>query len=561
MKFELTTIDPHTCSIEELEREITRLKDLSNEYDGLQGSIKVFLNSIYGACASPYFVGYNTNIAEAVTLQGQDLIKYANKVLDDYFLNKWHIDTELHKKLGLTYVNKIKELSISIYNDTDSLIGSSVITYINKHGDVLSSTTEEFYDNNKHNGSAGVTLNGHDSVKTDDRVLNWKEDTGFYYARIKRIIRHRVSKPKWILKIKNGNEVTVTCDHSLVVFRNGEKVIVKPQQVKPYEDEIVYLNDKTPDKCFDLVDSCERIGMFQNEYVYDIEVDDDSHTFIANNILVHNSTYITFDPLLKSCDSPKEKKDIIDLIMNVKEHRLNGYLSGRFDEYAKTFNTNNIQVLEFEKISYSALMIAKKKYILDLAWKDPGVFFEPQTKVISVGVEIVQGSTPKFARKILKELLNLILSKGKSIEYSEIVKRMKQYKEQFVLQNPEDISKTVAIGDYEKYVLADRNKIQLGDKCPINVRAGAIYNNILFNTKWKSKYNLIKTGDKIKHYYAIGNSDVFGFLPGDFPYEFAPPVNYDLQFEKVIVEPFNRFIEPLGFNPIPPNLLYCKTLF
>ena len=206
-------------------------------------------------------------------------------------------------------------------------------------------------------------------------------------------------------------------------------------------------------------------------------------------------------------------------------------------------------------------MLAKKKYILDLGWKDPGVRFEPQQKITPTGVEIVQGSTPKFARKVLKELLNTLFAKGKNLEYGEIIKKLKEYKEEFVLQDPDNISKTISIGDYEKYVLEDRKEIKLANKCPINVRAAAIYNNHLLNTKWKSKYNLIKTGDKIKHYYSKGEHDVFGFLPGDYPYEFASTVDYDRQFEKIIVEPFNRFIQPLGFNPIPGNLIYARSLF
>jgi len=217
--------------------------------------------------------------------------------------------------------------------------------------------------------------------------------------------------------------------------------------------------------------------------------------------------------------------------------------------------------LELEKIAYSALMLAKKKYILDIAWKDPGVRYEPLAKISPTGVEIVQGSTPKFARKVLKELLNMIFAKGKELEYGEIVKKLRDYKQEFVLQEPDDISKTVSIGDYEKYIKEDKKQIVMENKCPINVRAASIYNHKLLNTKWKGKYNLIKTGDKIKHYYARGESDVFGFLPGDYPYEFAQEVDYDRQFEKVIVEPFNRFIQPLGYNPVPGNLIYARSLF
>jgi len=391
MGFELTKIDPYNCSLEELEKEIKQLEKIKDEYFNLEQSIKIWINSCYGALGSPWFECYNMSVAEAVTLQGQDLIKYANKKLDEYFLNLWHNDKELHEELGITYANKIAEKSLIIYNDTDSL-------------------------------------------------------------------------------------------------------------------------------------------------------------------------YLTFEPVVKSCDY---KGDMIDFILKIKEFRLTGYLKKCFNEYAEKFNTKNYQDLELEKISYSALMVAKKKYILDLAWKDPGVRFKPQAKIKSVGIEIMQGSTPPFARTTLKTLLHTLFSEGKELKYAEVVKTLKYIKQQFVLQDPNDISKTVAIGDYEKYVLEDKKELKLADKCPINVRASGIYNHKLLNNRFKSKYNLIKTGDKIKYYYAKASKDenAFGFLPNLFPYEFAPEIDYDLQFAKVVIEPFNRYMMAAGFNAIPQNLIYSKSLF
>ena len=52
MEFKLTKIDPHNCSIEELEAEIARLKSLKEEYFNLEQSIKIFINSVYGATGS-----------------------------------------------------------------------------------------------------------------------------------------------------------------------------------------------------------------------------------------------------------------------------------------------------------------------------------------------------------------------------------------------------------------------------------------------------------------------------------------------------------------------------
>ena len=42
----------------------------------------------------------------------------------------------------------------------------------------------------------------------------------------------------------------------------------------------------------------EKIGKFDDEYVYDCEVEDESHTFSANSILVHNSIYVRLDSII-----------------------------------------------------------------------------------------------------------------------------------------------------------------------------------------------------------------------------------------------------------------------
>ena len=52
---------------------------------------------------------------------------------------------------------------------------------------------------------------------------------------------------------------------------------------------------------FDDVEFCEEVGIFEDEYVYDVEVDDETHTFIANDILVHNSLFVSFEPCIQHC--------------------------------------------------------------------------------------------------------------------------------------------------------------------------------------------------------------------------------------------------------------------
>jgi len=216
-------IDPTNATQEEIKTEIIRLTNLMNQKKNNEQAIKIFINSVYGATASPYFVGYNVRVAEAITLQGQVVRDYAGKIFNRYFTEFWHRDTDLHKKLGLTRVDKVTA-EVAVYGDTDSVLGSSLIRTCK--GDV---TIAELY--NESNISAGHTLVGHESIKCERKILNWTENSGLHYVQPKRIIRHKVSKAKWQLRTKSGKEIIVTNDHSMIVFRDGKKIEVKPSEI------------------------------------------------------------------------------------------------------------------------------------------------------------------------------------------------------------------------------------------------------------------------------------------------------------------------------------------
>jgi DNA polymerase elongation subunit (family B) len=101
------------------------MQDLEKEIKKLslkQGAIKILINSIYGAFGNKWFYFYDPDIAQSITLQGQDLIKFSIKAVNFYFKEKWHLDTELHKILGIEgcRINKITQDS-AIYTDTDSI--------------------------------------------------------------------------------------------------------------------------------------------------------------------------------------------------------------------------------------------------------------------------------------------------------------------------------------------------------------------------------------------------------------------------------------------------------
>lgn len=380
-------------SSEEIEKEMRRLELLKTLRTNEELSIKLLINSVYGAYGSPYFLMYNTDIAEAITLQGQDIIKNADKYINLYFKEIWPKDKALHEKLGIeSEVSEIKD-EVTIYNDTDS-------------------------------------------------------------------------------------------------------------------------------------------------------------------------SYVTFEPILKSCGWTGDSKKFI---LDIYELRLKKFLNQCFDKYAEKFNSQNLQNFEMEMISESAIFLAKKKYVLNPVWKDPGIDIPSLAKIKPKGVEIVQGSTPPFVRAKMIDLMKYIFTHKKNLQYADFVKILKDIKTEFKVQPIEQTSITKGISDYEKFIVNDKNinnPFEVRKGCPIHVRAAGIYNYMLNqNKKWKSKYEMIKAGDKVKYYYAAGEDQVFAYHTDSYPYEFALKMNIDLQFEKTIISPINRFLGVLGHPPVPGNLITSRQLF
>lgn len=282
------TAEEKRTKIAELKK---RIELTQAEYDiakAMQLALKLVINGTYGAFAHPKFVLSNSHIANAITAMGRDVINYMLDKIENYFYEEWHLDEESHKKLGIEYagvkdgkyflldrngdnlhyphkdfdelksklniydfkkIDKIevngyeieyerrlfnfkdvqqipKSEPIIIYGDTDSCDKDTIIKT-----DCGDKKIEDFYNENVKNGSAGITLKGHESVYTNNKVLNYDENRGLYYTPVKRIIRHKVSKPKWKLKTKSGKEIIVTNDHSMIVFRNGEKLEIKPSKI------------------------------------------------------------------------------------------------------------------------------------------------------------------------------------------------------------------------------------------------------------------------------------------------------------------------------------------
>ena len=314
------------------------------------------------------------------------------------------------------------------------------------------------------------------------------------------------------------------------------------------------------------IEELVQLDDFKDEWVYDIEVDD-THTFFANDILVHNSIYVEFGRLVNYFNIPNDKA--CQWVLTLWKEGVEPYLNKKYQEYSDFYNCDeNLQVWELEKIIRTALIYAKKHNAMEVGWDDSGIFYNPMEKISYTGLEVVQGSTPSYAKKCQKDMIEFVLEHysktTKKPDYGVLVSMLKKYKSQLPLQNPDDICKSSSMSDYNKFVLQDKDYISLGMHTPIHVKAAAIANHLLYkNKKYMAKYTIIRAGDKVKFYYAKNKDfDVFGFHPSEFPLEYALPIDYDQQFEKLILTPLNSLIgKVLGFNELNVTLCYSEGLW
>jgi DNA polymerase elongation subunit (family B) len=224
---------------EELKVKIEELTSLKNELKNEEQAVKLTMNSIYGAVGNNYFACFNTDVAEAVTLQGQDLIKYSEKIIHRYFHEFWHDDFELHEKLGVTDVKKVHK-PLTIYGDTDSCFSQTYVVAKNSSG-VEKLTIEELFIENSKFFSVILDERGNEIIEPNNlEALNYLENICF--SPVKKIIRHKVTKPKWKITSASGKEILVTDDHSVTIFRDGNKLHIRPSEINLETDEIITID-------------------------------------------------------------------------------------------------------------------------------------------------------------------------------------------------------------------------------------------------------------------------------------------------------------------------------
>ena len=311
---------------------------------------------------------------------------------------------------------------------------------------------------------------------------------------------------------------------------------------------------------FDDIEVCEQIGKFEEEYVYDIEVDDDSHTFIANDILVHNSIYSSFSTLLKTIKgidkmSLEDKaRIIVDLNLNVVDKHNEEFIS----EYYKSRHAKSVHKFEMETLSQAGCWLdVKKRYAQILLWKD-GKYYDTDDLPLKIkGLEMVKASIPKAARESLKRLVRYLLEdEDDSYLIQRLNIKMQEEKQKFYNASIEDMSANIKVNNYTKYIIDDSGNepLKFALSTPFNCKALGNYNWI--RNHYKLPGEPIYGGKlKVYQYYPnnnVKNPEYFAFTSMDYP-KWAPkyaPVAKNLMFQQYVIDPFNRILNAIGLKQL-----------
>ena len=172
---------------------------------------------------------------------------------------------------------------------------------------------------------------------------------------------------------------------------------------------------------------CECVGEFDDEYVYDIGVDDNHcQWFFGNNILLHNSNYFSI-----GCKAFREANpDFVYTKENVVQYvdKLTAYVDGTFAEAMKEHHHvddahADIMHCAREIVGDYGLYIKKKRYAI-MVYDDEGhrqdVDGKPGELKIR-GIQTQRADMPKAVKKLLKDMLVKVLTGGTEQEVQKMI--------------------------------------------------------------------------------------------------------------------------------------------
>lgn len=282
-------------------------------------------------------------------------------------------------------------------------------------------------------------------------------------------------------------------------------------------------------------------GHIINQYAKDTFKIDESLILSGDT----DSLYITIQPILDKLGITLATDCVIDPKVHTIVNAIDKHLGVKILDWAREeLNSADPRfVFKREAIADVGSFLMKKRYIIRIL-DEEGV---PMKKFKYVGVELARSTTPKPVKAIIQ----------KTIETAFLTKDVKKTNE--VFREAYDLFKNLniseasfrkAVKEPDKYTAgASLNKFNKGTPC--HVKAALAYNFLLEKLNLTKKYETIKSGQKVKFFYAAKNPyglDAIAFC-GDYPKEFRDiAIDYDKMFNKIVAPPIESVYDAIGWH-------------
>ncbi len=288
---------------------------------------------------------------------------------------------------------------------------------------------------------------------------------------------------------------------------------------------------------------------------FNFELDEAKHDWYRQQtVSIYSDTdsvYTTYGSLFQAMTKESQERyktddEKVQFILKFNKEFLDKQNTQWCEEMYGPRHGKSIHNFELETISRAGIYLKKKKYLKGLVFNKGKFLKEP--KISGTGIEIIKSTTPKLCREILKDLMRSLMfdfddttQESRDMYIMQFNEKLAAYRKKFYSAPIEDISQSVGIGDYKKYVVDDKEFLILGKQCPVSVHGIARFNYLAHKNGQDSK--CVYTG-KIKYYnISLGkNTGYFGFPAGELP-EWAPQIDKLTQWQKNIIDPINRFLE------------------
>jgi DNA polymerase elongation subunit (family B) len=259
-----------------------------------------------------------------------------------------------------------------------------------------------------------------------------------------------------------------------------------------------------------------------------------------------DSNYVNMCPLMEkvfgTVDVDPKKGEAF--LSKVCVEKIQPVLEKGYNELANDMGAyRNAMSMKLEKITNTTIFLGKKRYLMNTLSSE-GVHYDIP-KISMTGVEAIRSTTPEVCRNVMKDLIRVVLNGTEE----DTQKLIAEFKEKFYKMSAEQISKTSGTDDIDKFVDGDG----YAKGCPIHVRGAILYNEYIKRVGIDNIYESIKSGDKVKFVYLKLPNPIRENVVS-FPSYLPPELNlndyidYDVQFEKVFLNPMTTILETIGWS-------------